>query len=321
MKKTFIITGILAGALSIVGCGDKGGDSETDGGTTTTSAGPTSDSDSTGDMTTGGTDTTTTGNPTGGETDSTTDTTGNPTTGNPTTTTDSTTDDPFIMMPDGQGPVVDCSTYDEDCDDGQKCMPWADDGGSSWNALKCVDVTGEGVHGDPCMVEGSGVSGNDDCALHNMCWDVDPETNMGNCISFCDGTPENASCDEPNTVCVIANEGVLNICLPSCKPLIQDCPEGQGCYPINNSYTCAPTSVPDDTGIEGDPCEFVNACQKGFACINAEQVPNCNMSSSCCSPFCDLTEQDPCPNPETQCIAVYEDNQSDPNVGFCGVMQ
>jgi len=284
MNRT-LIPGSLAGALFVLACGGTG-DTETIGGTsmaTSTTAGPTSD------------DETETSN----------------------TTTEPTTNNPFMPFSDGLM-IGDCNTYEENCPGGTKCMPYADDGGTAWNALMCTEVYGKGVHGDPCTVEGR-VSGIDDCALHHMCWDVDPETNMGHCVSFCDGSPENAACDEPDTFCFVNNGGVLNICLPICEPLVQDCPESQGCYPIDDNYACFPIAVPDDVGFEGDSCNFINACQSGFACIAAEQLPTCE-DTGCCAPFCDLTEQDPCSNPEVQCIAVYEENESDPNVGFCGVM-
>ncbi len=320
MTKTFIITGILAGALTIVGCGDKEGNSDDSNASTsspTTTAGPTSDSEGTGDNTdTNGTATT---NPTGGsETDGTTDdpSTG-PTTDDPTTTSETDDGTMFIETPDI--PVVqDCSTYEEDCDDGQKCMPWANDGGSSWNALKCVDVTGEGLAGDPCLVEGSGVSGNDNCDLHHMCWDVDPETLEGTCVAFCDGNSEAPTCEDLNTTCIIANEGVLNLCLPVCDALVQDCPDGQACYPINDSFTCAPVAVAEDTGLDGDPCEYVNACQAGNMCASADSLVDCNMTNFCCTPMCDLEEANMCGNGE-ECIPIFDPMVNMTNVGQCGV--
>ncbi|MGB1016507.1 MAG: ribulose phosphate epimerase, partial [Nannocystaceae bacterium] len=232
---------------------------------------------------------------------------GNPTTDNPTTTTDtSETDDMFLVMPDTMV-ANECSTYEEDCPDGQKCMPFANDGGSSWNALKCVDISGEGGHGDPCTVEGSGVTGIDDCDQGAMCWDVDPETNEGICTAFCDGSAESPTCEPGMTACVIANEGTLNLCLPSCNPLIQDCEEGQACYPLNGVYTCAPVAVPPEEGLEGAPCEFVNSCQAGLMCVDSSLYPNgCDGAGGCCAGFCDLSDPQ-CTVPQTECIAINED--------------
>jgi hypothetical protein len=147
----------------------------------------------------------------------------------------------FITDPDGGGVSIECSIWDQDCDEGEKCAPWANDGGSAWNATKCVPVDANPSQvGDSCTVEGSGVSGVDTCDVSSMCWDVDPETNEGTCIAFCSGSENAPVCDDPTTSCSIANEGVLTLCLPSCDPLSQDCPDGQACYPIDNSFVCAP---------------------------------------------------------------------------------
>ncbi len=317
--------GIALVSFCVVSCVDKAG--ETTETTSSTTAGPSTGGETTVEHTTNATQgesenssgsaEPTTDEPTTDEPTTDEPTTDEPTTDEPTTSSGETCDFLDCDYPDLPA-IQECNTYEEDCPEGQKCMPWANDGGNAWNALKCVNVTGEGLHGDPCTVEVDAVSGMDDCALHHMCWEVDLDTNMGHCISFCDGTPNDATCDEPDTVCIMTNQNTLNICLPACNPLLQDCPEGEGCYPVNHNYACAPVGVPDEVGFEGDTCEYVVACQPGFSCMDAEQVPNC-MSPSCCTPFCDLTEQDPCPNPETQCIPVYEDNQNAPNVGFCGV--
>ena len=70
----------------------------------------------------------------------------------------------FITPPDGGGGVKECDVWTQDCPPGQKCMPWADNGSSSWNATKCSPVDANpGKEGDPCTVEGSAVSGVDSC--------------------------------------------------------------------------------------------------------------------------------------------------------------
>jgi hypothetical protein len=43
----------------------------------------------------------------------------------------------FIVDPDGGGPSIECDQWAQDCPPGEKCMPWANDGGSSWNATRC----------------------------------------------------------------------------------------------------------------------------------------------------------------------------------------
>ncbi len=236
--------------------------------------------------------------------------------------TSSTTQSPFITEPDGPWCIRNnsprcspCSTYEQNCDDQQKCTAWSDNG-DAWNAHKCVDLMGDGVHGDPCTAVGSGVSGEDDCGLGHMCWDVDSETLKGTCIAFCQGTPENTVCEPEGTVCVIANEGVLNICLDTCDPLVQACPAGQGCYTYENIYFCAPTAI--DAGLEGEACDSINDCNPGLTCVVDDALPSCE-SSSCCTPFCDLENPD-CQDPEKTCVPVYaEPEVGEEHIGFCGV--
>jgi hypothetical protein len=242
-------------------------------------------------------------------------------------TTGSVTTVGFIQDPDGGGVSIECDIWAQDCPEGEKCMPWANDGGSSWNAMRCSPLDPAPAQpGDECTVEGSGVSGIDNCEVSSMCWDVDPETNMGTCAAFCMGSEANPVCEDPNTSCVIANEGVLILCLPNCDPLLQDCAEGQACYPIDDGFACAPDAS-GEMGLFGEPCEFINVCDPGLFCANADAVPDCAGSSGCCSSFCDLT--DPmagmnCPGAAggQDCVAWYEEGQAPPgfeDVGACAI--
>src|SRR5690606_24734 len=131
---------------------------------------------------------------TGAETDAATDSAGptsqtSPTSTDPTLTTsgptsdttptsDGTTDDTegFIVPPDGGGGTKECDPWVQDCEAGQKCMPYSGDGDSSWESLKCTPVMeNPGQTGDPCTVEGSGVSGIDSCDVGHMCWNTDQD--------------------------------------------------------------------------------------------------------------------------------------------------
>ncbi len=231
----------------------------------------------------------------------------------------------FIQDPDDDGMNIQCDIWNDDCDVGEKCMPWANDGGSFWNATKCVPIARNAAQvGDPCMVEGSGVSGIDDCDKDAMCWDVDLETNEGTCVAFCDGDEANPTCTDPVTQCVITNDGVLVLCLPTCNPITPDtCSEGQGCYPVDDAFACAPDAS-GELGGYGDPCEFINVCDPGLFCADATTVPSCT-SAACCSPFCDVTDPDAsanCPGAAggQECTPWYEDGNTPPDlddVGAC----
>jgi hypothetical protein len=231
----------------------------------------------------------------------------------------------FINEQDGGGVSIECSVWDQDCPDGQKCMPWANDGGSSWNATKCTPRDPNPAQpGDACTVEGSGISGIDNCDVASMCWDVDGETNTGICVAFCTGAEANPVCDDPQTSCSIANEGVLILCLPTCDPLAQDCQDGQACYGIDDAYVCAPDAS-GEMGAYGDPCEFLNACDPGLECLNADGVPGCQGALGCCSPFCDLDDPEAganCPGADggQECTPAFEEGQAPPGyeaVGYC----
>ncbi len=196
----------------------------------------------------------------------------------------------FLCPPDGLPPTHECDMFAQDCPTGEKCMPWANDGGSSWNATRCSPLSNNpGQPGDQCQVEGSGVSGIDDCDLGSMCWDVDPETNIGNCVAMCTGDEANPLCEDPGTACVNVNDGAIVLCLPACDPLLQDCPEGQACYGIAEVFTCVPDAS-GEMGVYGDPCEYINVCDPGLFCANADAVPSCSGSIGCCSEFCDLED-------------------------------
>ncbi|HWB80595.1 MAG TPA: ribulose phosphate epimerase [Nannocystaceae bacterium] len=232
----------------------------------------------------------------------------------------------FIQDPDGGSANVECDVWAQDCPEGEKCMPWANDGGGSWNATRCSPLDPAPAQpGDECSVEGSGVSGIDNCDLGVMCWDVD-ENNMGTCVPFCMGTEANPVCEDPNTSCTIANEGTLILCLPNCDPLLQDCTEGNACYPVDDAFVCGPDAS-GEMGLFGDACEFINVCDPGLFCANADIVPNCAGASGCCSSFCDLTDPDAtanCPGNAggQECVPWYEEGQAPPgfdDVGACGI--
>jgi len=223
----------------------------------------------------------------------------------------------FIPDPTG-GPVgMECDPIAQDCPEGEKCMPWSNDGGSAWNATRCspIDPTPVGI-GESCMVEGSGVSGLDNCILGAMCWDVDPETNIGECIEMCSCSYENPICQGTNTSCVISNQQSLTICLPVCNPLdMGTCPDGQGCFPFEDLFHCA-NSVGMGTP-QGTPCEFINACDPGQACVSADTLTDCD-TSGCCADFCDL-EVDDC-GAGTTCTPWYQGTQApDECLGLTGI--
>ena len=90
------------------------------------------------------------------------------------------------MLSGGGGGFNECDIEAQDCPEGEKCMPWANDGGDEWNGTRCSPIAKDpGPLGGPCLAEGSGTSGIDDCDLGLVCWQVDPKTNQGVCHAMC----------------------------------------------------------------------------------------------------------------------------------------
>jgi hypothetical protein len=146
---------------------------------------------------------------------------------------------------------------------------------------------------------------------------------------MCTGDEANPICEDPDTSCAIANDGAIVLCLPNCDPILQDCPEGQACYPINEGWSCAPDAS-GEMGVYGDPCEFINVCDPGFICLDASTVPMgeaCMGAAGCCTGVCDLAD----PMGDAQCEGAaggqtcqpwYEEGQAPPgyeDVGACAL--
>ncbi len=223
----------------------------------------------------------------------------------------------FISDPDGDGAAQLCDTWVQDCPVGQKCNVWADDGGNSWNASKCVPIDPEPDDvGEPCTVVDSQVSGFDSCVRGAMCWDVDRETNIGTCVELCSGTEASPLCSDPRTHC----EGrSVPLCIPTCCPLEQDCEVDEACYPVGPHFSCAP-DVSGPAGAYGDPCDFINVCNPGLFCADASVVPGCEDSDGCCTPFCDTRSQ-ACKllDLRLECVPWYEDlGEAPPGEEFVG---
>lgn len=229
----------------------------------------------------------------------------------------------FLIEYDVARPI-ECDLWNDDCPRGEKCMPWANDGGNAWNSTRCSPVD-EDPHevGEPCTVEESPVSGIDDCVANAMCWNVDTETNMGTCVGFCTGSRAQPLCPDGSS-CSLTGDGVLILCIPTCNPLASDCPDGQGCYPyISGEFAC----FLDESQFEGWPgaaCEYINACQPGLFCADGQLVPGC-ASTGCCAPYCDRSDgmaDATCDAalPGTTCTAWYGIGEAPPgleNLGVC----
>ncbi len=229
---------------------------------------------------------------------------------------------PVCAVAPGDVMVRCCDNFVQDCPRDQKCAAASDDLGS-WNTTTCVDGTGAGQPGDECTTDGGKFSGKDSCAFGAMCWHTNDE-GVGTCVALCTGTPDSPV--RASGHCMIAGDGTLNLCLPSCDPLLQDCPATDLCAPQGDFFLC----TPDDSGEEGqsgDPCKFADTCDAGLTCIEPATVSaSCDPAAKgCCTPFCTFPGG-ACPNPDQSCVQWFDpmtlpENDPQLTIGFCGIPQ
>ncbi len=218
----------------------------------------------------------------------------------------------------------DCDPFMQNCPEGQKCVPYSVEGGASYDAVRCVEVTGERRPGEPCTASGTGLTGFDDCIKGAICFDLDQD-NHGYCISQCTGSYEVPVCPD-NVKCVSAAEQALNLCFPPCDPLQQDCPRDELCVPIATRFICALDGSAED-GQVNDPCGSPNACDKGLFCHDSVSASAaCDpVSSGCCQPFCKFPDAT-CPNPDQKCMqwfnpALFPPNDPQLEIGVCAILE
>ncbi|KIG18764.1 hypothetical protein DB30_07779 [Enhygromyxa salina] len=261
------------------------------------------------ESTTGTSETTTHSSSAGTSTETETETTQDPTQ-NPTT---------LLFVDDGfdEGEWTNqCDPFAQDCPEGEKCVAYASTG-DWWDDNKCVPVLGSQAAGEPCSYDGP-VDATDDCDQDSACWNVEEVDGewTGVCHWFCGGTPDTPMCPE-GTTCPITSDGTFALCVWTCDPVLQDCDDGLGCYWANTEFTCVPTTqdIP-----AGEPCGFVNDCERGLLCAPAEALPACE-GSSCCTPYCDLMLGDAqCDAvPGTSCVPFYEEGRAPASYAHVGV--
>jgi hypothetical protein len=314
MRTTYVLGTLMLGAAVLGGCNGK--DPEN---TSTTKTSHDSDSDSASGSETGVIGTGSSGSVSVGGTTSTTTTT------DPVTTTAPTGTSCMFLGCGGTdtGGVAQCDIWNEDCPEGQKCMPWDNMGGAdTWNSTTCSDINGmPGQKGDECTVEGSSTSGIDTCDKHLLCWYVN-DMNVGTCIDMCSGSEEAPTCPD-GAKCDVSNNGSLILCLMTCDPLVQSCPEGQICFFDGVDEFICDFDASGDEGQYGDACAYINVCDYGLFCADQASVPDCASGDGCCSPYCNLMEPNTCPGaPMQECVPWYTEGAAPPgqeNIGACAI--
>lgn len=311
---------VLIGALGAA-CSDRPLEDSATGASTGSSTGTT-----TGTTATGTTTTTTTPDPTTTAPSSTTSTgtTAVTSTGELSTSDDLDTNDPGCNFYGGacfDFLGLECDPIAQDCAPGEKCTPYTVNVGPDQDAYKCVPVAPDpGQHGEPCTVDGDLGSGLDTCDLGHVCWDIDPDTLTGHCVRLCTGSWDDLTCEPPMTTCAYPANNALLLCLPTCHPLVQDCPTDASCVPTTpDEFVC----IPDASGAEGqefDECLMQGACDPGLFCGDPDLADECVPGAiGCCVSFCDL-DAPSCDGQGAACLPWFE--MAPPgfeNLGYCGL--
>ena len=231
------------------------------------------------------------------------------------TTSPAGTDESTTAPPTDLPGDLPCDAFAQDCPAGLKCMPVAIDS-SEWNATRCRPVAPDpnGLN-ESCSLLGAVGEGLDDCGLGQFCWDVDPETlDAGTCRGLCAGNPAEPTCADPNAVCRISAASALNLCLPTCDPLGDDCEDDETCVFASDTFLCAPQA---GNLALGEACEALNVCAPGLLCANADAVPGCTGAQGCCAEFCDLS-RGACTAAGTMCVPFFDEApEGFEDVGAC----
>lgn len=207
-----------------------------------------------------------------------------------------------------------CDPWTQDCPAGFKCAHAFEEADPT---TKCVELSAEPKQlNERCAVVGSMWTGQDDCDLGLSCQFVNEE-GAGTCVALCEGTPQEPTCAE-GSICQVCNADCPSLCLRTCDPLNSEtCGEQELCTPNNNgNFVCTYAGKPEDQGAYGSPCEYVNDCSEGYACVESGMFASCE-TGSCCTPYCNLDEDQSCPD-QLECVA-WMDKDLPPDLDHVGV--
>lgn len=205
-----------------------------------------------------------------------------------------------------------CDPLEQDCNEGEACKPWANDGSGVWNTSRCSPlVDGPGQRGEPCTMEDAPGSGIDSCDAGLMCWNVDPDTLEGACVELCRVV---WGCEEPTETCARLNQGVVPVCLPACDPLASTCDDGFGCYPNGgDTFSCIREGELVHTGTVSHP-----ECPAGQLQVAGGRSAGCEPGEFCCRSYCDTSAVDPC-GADVPCVPFFDEvTEGFENLGYCG---
>ena len=220
-----------------------------------------------------------------------------------------------------------CSIYDDECPEGEKCMPVHEPGLGVEN--RCVPLARDpNSVGEPCEYLGPHGTGLDSCEKGAWCLENPLVLNQAECVSFCAGSPERPTCPQNGVECQQIIGSHNDSCLADCWPTNATCGDSSACVEDNQGEFHCADDISGENGQFGDPCAVPADCDPGLACRLGEAVPGC-ISPKCCTPFCLL--DDPyttdlahdatkCPNDSMLCRNWYTQD-APPWLSWTGVCE
>jgi hypothetical protein len=196
----------------------------------------------------------------------------------------------------------------DDCIAGKKCVP-----GFEGDHTLCTPILEPmAAVGEAC--EGPTFERADNCAAGAVCF-------AGTCAELC--SPETLQCADPAATCEVPGE-LVGVCLHTCEPLAPACAADEVCVDPafhEGLFVC----MTDASGAGGQAlmsCETGDECDPGLTCLGAHRVSAECESQACCTPYCDLLGDAPCPAPDQTCQPYFNPQNPPPgheSLGACGI--
>lgn len=105
--------------------------------------------------------------------------------------------------------AAECSLVDQDCPEGEKCVPSSPTRMAPWTELVCTQANPEPLGpGEPCTI----FAPYDDCAVGYWCIPDAPGSNAGVCVELC--TPETTCTEGECSPCDASELVPFGVCVP-----------------------------------------------------------------------------------------------------------
>ncbi len=207
------------------------------------------------------------------------------------------------------GNPEECTTWNDLCPEGEKCLPYTADKAPFQNSMGCFPVVADtDKMGDPCQPlqfwDGM-IKSLDTCERGDFCW-------LEVCRPLCQGAPDSWVCP-PGFGCLDLLP--VAVCETLCDPLEPNCAQDERCEPLAFFFQCLP-GAGDNQLFES--CGGGDECAPGLYCAPPSIAVECN--SECCNSLCEL-DIGQCPGMGQQCLPFYPPSAPPEydNLGACVV--